>query len=271
MAFRGYQSARRVAWHATMCAMCIVLVAYGLDPDCPLVVLANRDETFARPSAAAASWPDHADVHGGRDLEKGGGWLLVSRSRRLACVTNVRSPLAKRDGRSRGELVVRGVTAEASAEAHARAVPLAEFPAHNALYFDGSRLVYANDEGIVRSLAPGVYGVSNARLDTPWPKVTKGKRALEAWLATSRSIDGAFALLADRTLARDDELPETGVGLEVERALSSVFVHAQPLVAAGYGTRASTVARVRTSCVELVERSYDVRGEVSGEVRLTLP
>ena len=253
-----------------MGAMCIVLVAYGLDPDCPLVVLANRDETFARPSAAAASWPDHDDVHGGRDLEKGGGWLLVTRSRRLACVTNVRSPFAKREGRSRGELVVRGVTTRVSSEDHAREVPLTEYPAHNALYFDGVALVYANDEGVARALEPGIYGVSNARLDTPWPKVTKGKGALEAWLGTSGSIEDAFALLADRSLAKDDELPDTGVGLDVERALSSVFVHAEPLVGAGYGTRASTVVRVRRSCVELAERSYDVRGEVSGEVRLTL-
>jgi uncharacterized protein with NRDE domain len=251
-----------------MRAMCIVLVAYGLDPEFPLVVLANRDETFARPSSPAASWPDHDDVHGGRDLEKGGGWLLVSRSRRLACVTNVRAPGPKKDGRSRGELVVRGVTTRASAEEHARAVPLAEYPAHNALYFDGAALVYANDEGAVHALKPGIFGLSNGRLDTPWPKVARGKRGLDAWLATPGSTDDAFAILADRTIAEDDTLPSTGVGLEVERALSSVFVHA--LAAAGYGTRASTVVRVRTSCVELVERSYDVRGEVSGEVRLTL-
>ncbi|MFO0641469.1 MAG: NRDE family protein [Polyangiaceae bacterium] len=251
-----------------MRVMCIVLVAYGLDPDFPLVVLANRDETFARPAAAAASWTDHDDVHGGRDLEKGGGWLLVSRSRRLACVTNVRVPGAKKDGRSRGELVVRGVTAQVSAEEHARSSPLAEYPAHNALYFDGASLVYANDEGHVRVLEPGIFGLSNARLDTPWPKVERGKRDLAAWLAGPRSLDDAFAILADRTIAEDGSLPSTGVGLEVERALSSVFIHA--LAGAGYGTRASTVVRVRRSCVELVERSYGVRGEVSGEVRLTL-
>lgn len=245
--------------------MCLILVAYRVVPDVPLLVLANRDEVTARPAAAAAFWKDAPGVFAGRDLEKGGTWLGTTRDGRLACVTNVRDPAARREGLSRGALVAGFLTESGvSARTYVASVSASAYPGHNALFFDGDALVYANDEGVVTELTAGIHGLSNARIDTPWPKVVAGKQALEALVSRGAPLEDGFAVLASRGLANDAALPSTGVPLSIERALSSAFIHA---LLPTYGTRCSTVVKVGQTETEVIERTYDSEGEVSGEVR----
>ncbi|HRG99399.1 MAG TPA: NRDE family protein [Polyangiaceae bacterium] len=253
--------------------MCLVLFARRVRPPrgapLPLVVLANRDELFARPSAASDFWADAPDVLAGRDLEKGGTWLGVTRGARFACVTNVRAPSARRDGRSRGALVADYLVGDATVPArdYLRALEAAAYPSFNALFFDGEELLYARDgdgPGALFHAAPdGVHGVSNGRLDDPWPKVVRGVARLTAWVEGPMDPEGAFELLADREPVDDGELPRTGVPVELERALAPAFV-ALP----GYGTRASTVVVLRESGeLSFAERTYGEGGRVLSERR----
>ncbi|HQY62090.1 MAG: NRDE family protein [Myxococcales bacterium] len=266
--------------------MCLVLFARSARPTrgapLPLVVLANRDEFFARPTAASDFWGDgrgERTVLAGRDLEKGGTWLGVTRAGRFACVTNVRAPAARREGRSRGALVADFLAGEpvgpdrgdAPARDYLRALRAEEYPSFNALFFDGEELLYARDDdapGAATGLrfhpvADGVHGVSNGRLDDPWPKVVRGVARLTEWLEGPMDLDDAFDLLADREAVDDGELPHTGVPLELERALAPAFV-ALP----GYGTRASTVVVLHASGeLSFAERAYGERGRVISERR----
>ncbi len=253
--------------------MCLVLFARRARPTrgapVELAVLANRDELFARPSAASGFWADAPHVLAGRDLEKGGTWLGVTHAARFACVTNVRAPSARRAGRSRGALVADYLVAHGGAPArdYLRTLDGAEYPSFNALFFDGEELVYARDgEGpAVRceAVADGVHGVSNGRLDDPWPKVVRGVARLTEWLEGPMDPEAAFELLADREAVEDGELPRTGVPVELERALAPAFV-ALP----GYGTRASTVVVLREGgALSFAERTYGEGGRVLSERR----
>ena len=251
--------------------MCIIAVSYRQHPDYPLLLVANRDEFFQRPTAAADWWADSPGLLAGRDLQAGGSWLGVTRGGRVAALTNFRDPAAlKPDAPSRGELVsnfLRG--AQAAPEFAAALLP--QLPAYNGfnlLLFDGERLSYVSStESRIVTLQPGLYVVSNHVLDTPWPKVERLKQGLRAQLAEC-NLDEAvlFALLADQETPPDAHLPDTGVGLEWERRLASIFVRAP-----GYGTRASTLLRLQRHRAELVERSFDADGNSAGERRFHFP
>ncbi len=245
--------------------MCLILVAYRASAEWPLVVLANRDEMFARPAAPAAFWSDAPAVFAGRDLEKGGTWLGATRDGRLACVTNVRSPSARREGKSRGALVADFLKEPPrSALDYAEALTFAAFPSFNALFFDGDALVSADDEGRVVRVSEGFHGLSNARLDTRWPKVETGTRALRELVESRAPLEAGFEILGSRALAEDTALPSTGVPRDLERSLSSAFIHA---LLPAYGTRCSTVVRFDREKIEVIERTFDATGAVSGEVR----
>ena len=241
--------------------MCLVVFALGVFPDAPFVLAANRDEYFARPAAPATWWKHEGkDVFGGRDLEKGGTWLAISREKRLAVVTNVRDLSKPQTGRSRGFLPADAVAGAAMPPA----IEVALYPAFNMLVGQGDAMFYVSDEGPARRVADGFHGLSNHRLDTPWPKV---KRALAA-IARGPNGDALFEMLRDEAPASDAELPKTGVPLEVERKLSSPFI-AMPEV--GYGTRCSTlVVRRPNGDVEFEERTWSERGELAGVVSVVL-
>jgi uncharacterized protein with NRDE domain len=236
--------------------MCLIAIATRVHPRYPLIVLANRDEFYARPSLPAARWKDDPETVGGRDLEKGGTWLAVSRGR-VAAVTNVRDPNARRDGASRGVLV-REVLATGAISAPAT------YPAFNVLLADLSGVRYARDDAPAwETLPAGIHVVSNARMNTPWPK-TERLRAGLAGLLTHDAFDveAAFALLADRTTPPEADWPRTGVPHEVEGALASAFV-----VMPGYGTRASTLVLLEPSGeATLFERSFGEGGAERGQV-----
>lgn len=221
--------------------MCLILFAHRQRSDLPLVLLANRDEFLARATAPMAPWAEAPEVVGGRDLQAGGSWLGVAADGRWAAVTNVREGERTRSGGpSRGWLVRDFLQGSESPEIFiARNAPqFADYAGFNLLLGDGRDLWYVgNREGPSRLLPPGVYGLSNGRLDTPWPKVERGKAALRALLEEPVPVlEQGFRLLADRETFPDHHLPATGIPLEWERALSAIFI-----VAPTYGTRCSTI------------------------------
>lgn len=237
--------------------MCLIVLAWQHHPRYRLVVAANRDEFYARPTAPAGWWADAPRVLAGRDLREGGTWMGVTKDGRFAAVTNVREPAAYQAGApSRGHLVGNFLVSRAPSLGYAAGLmPLApRFNGFNLLVCDGAALVWLSNRAAgARTLPPGVFGVSNALLDTPWPKVVMGKEDLR------RALDGPddelesrlFESLARRDPAPDGEVPRTGVGDERERALSSAFI-ATP----EYGTRCSTVLLIANDGeVSLTERT----------------
>lgn len=229
--------------------MCLILVAWRAHPDFPLAVAANRDEFHARPTAPAAPWAEDPRVLGGRDLEAGGTWLGIREGGRFAAVTNVREPGVPKGPRSRGELAGAFLLGGGDAGSFVRAIRGASYSGFNLLLSDGRELWYAtNRGGDPRPLEPGIYGVSNHLLDTPWPSLTRAKEAFARALPGLPGREPLFSLLADREIVPDPLLPATGISLEWERLLSAIFV-ASP----AYGTRASTAALARTDGSVLLE------------------
>lgn len=254
--------------------MCLILLALDTHPDYALVLAANRDEFYDRPTAGAAFWEEAPWVLAGRDLRAGGTWLGIDRRGRLAAVTNYRQGLRETAApRSRGHLVSEYLIGQSDGRTHVEQVEreAARYNGFNLIAGDPAALFYfSNREGRIRALGPGVYGLSNHLLDSPWPKVTAGKSGLSALLSGGEQLlPSLFALLSDRGQAADDLLPRTGVSPEWERLLSAAFI-ATP----GYGTRSSTVVLVgRDRRVVFVERSFGPGGapgeEVSYEIEIT--
>jgi uncharacterized protein with NRDE domain len=220
--------------------MCLILVAWRVHAEYPLVVAANRDEFFARPTAPAAFWKDAPQVLAGRDLEAGGTWMGVTRTGRFAALTNYRDPAQNRSGApSRGGLVADFLAADEAPQTYLERIAAfgRECNGYNLLVSDGGSLWWSsNMGGEPRSLQAGLYGISNHLLDTPWPKVGAGKTALAQALERLPNDEALFELLHDDEIHPDEILPETGVPLDWERLLSSAFVKSPD-----YGTRCSTV------------------------------
>jgi uncharacterized protein with NRDE domain len=254
--------------------MCLILLAWRAHPEYPLVFAGNRDEAYERPSAAADFWQDEPHIFGGRDLEKGGTWLGLTRTGRIAAVTNYRDGLAAGNApRSRGELVARFLRGTDEPRAYLQRMMSSggEYGAFSLIIGDLERLLFCSNRAAgIEEVAPGVHGLSNHLLDTPWPKVRHGKERVGALLKAGESelMRGLFEILTDRTAAPDAELPDTGVGLRRERELSPSFVAGER-----YGTRASTVLLInRRNEVVFSERAFGARGLPLGntERRFTL-
>ena len=221
--------------------MCVVFLAIDQHPRWRIVLASNRDEFYARPTASASPWPDCPDVIAGRDLEAGGTWLGVTRDERWTVVTNVRDLLAHRAGaRSRGGLAADFLCGTDTAEEYARRTfgHRTLYNPFNLLMADRQSVWYVSTHrDSPEKLGAGLYGLSNATLDVPWPKVTRGTGGLAEILHREDfAPEDLFALLADAEPAPDAMLPDTGVGLAKERMLSSILI-ASP----DYGTRASSV------------------------------
>ena len=247
--------------------MCLILIAWQGHAKHRCVIAANRDELHSRPTAAAQWWPSHPPVLAGRDLSAGGTWLGITRTGRFAALTNYRGTQRRTDTPSRGALVtsilMSGDSVAQTLE-YLRSVS-ADYNGFNLLFSDGERLaVYESMRGTGRELEPGIYGLSNDLLDTPWPKVQTAKSRLSQALSNLETTDAVLALLRDDSIAPDDQLPRTGVSLEWERLLSSAFVRAPD-----YGTRCSTIVRIderRRACFD--EWTWDATGAEIGAVSL---
>lgn len=237
--------------------MCLILFAYKNHPDYPLILAGNRDEFYDRPTAPADFWPESPEILAGHDLLGGGTWLGVTRSGRLATVANFRQPAEfHRSGLSRGGLTVDFLRSDIPPHPYLESIARQgdRYKGFNLLVGDRSGFAfYSNREQIIRRLPPGIYGLSNAQLDTPWPKVTQGKAALANLIADGPvTPEALLAILADTAQPSDVQLPDTGIGLERERLLSSRFI-----VSADYGTRASTVVLFeRSGQAIFVERNF---------------
>ena len=224
--------------------MCLILFAYQSHPLYPLVLAANRDEFYERPSAPAAFWEDRPDVLAGRDLKEGGTWLGITKRGRLAALTNYRDPLSVRpDAPSRGWLVRNFLCGKESTARYLKdlSARAGRYNGFSLILGDVFNLHFFSNRDGSSPLAPGLYGLSNRLLDTDWPKVRRGKGRLAALLSQAERPDpeALFSLLADRDRPEDGELPDTGIGLEWERILSSIFI-ASPV----YGTRSSSILMV---------------------------
>lgn len=242
--------------------MCLILFAWRVHPRYPLVLAANRDEFHARPSAAADFWRDRHDLLAGRDLESMGTWLGVTRSGRIAAVTNVRDGQASvmPNAPSRGLLASEFLCADTPPARYAEALSTQAkaYRGFNLLIGDRDTLWWTSNRAKgARRLAPGIYGVANDLLDTPWPKVTVGKKALGDALELGPSLGSLLALLDDTHIFADEELPDTGVGIERERMLAPLRI-----VSAEYGTRCSSAVLVDDSGgTQFAERSFDADGK----------
>lgn len=250
--------------------MCLIAFAWQSHPLWPLILIGNRDEFHARAATPAGFQPDAPQVYGGRDLEKQGGWLQVSARHRLAAVTNVRAGVPTDAApRSRGALVADFVRAGLPARAWLSALQAqaGAYGRFNLLLWDGASLALAGNhpQFAQQLVAPGVHGVSNGPFDAPWPKVLRAKAALLHWVAALADagppdLEPLFAALADERVAPDAQLPDTGVGLALERALSPPFIRGTH-----YGTRCSSVLLVGRDVALFAERRFGPDGVVLGE------
>lgn len=229
--------------------MCLILFAYKQHTDYRLILAANRDEFYERPTAALHFWEDYPQVLAGRDLKQLGTWMGIARSGRFAAITNYREGIAPiANAPSRGNLVADFLTGTATPERYLQHIlsKADQYSGFNLILGDTQALYYfGNRDGRIRMLEPGFYGLSNHLLDTDWPKVQAGKTQLAAAL---RSNDGELsridfrhlmALLQDQNSVPDHQLPRTGVGIEKERMLAPAFI-----TSPDYGTRSSSVLLV---------------------------
>jgi uncharacterized protein with NRDE domain len=224
--------------------MCLILFAYHVHPSYPLIIAANRDEFYERPTAPAAFWEDTPSVLAGRDLEKGGTWMGVTRTGRFAAITNYRAPgHARPDAKSRGFLVSDYLTGTDAPQAYLEKIQ------HAREYYNGFNLLVGDTESLyyytplhneIEEVSPGIHGLSNHVLDTPWPKVRKGteklKQALHDKIMNETIL---FSILSDAEEAPEEELPNTGIGKKWERLLSPLFIQSET-----YGTRSTTVLTI---------------------------
>lgn len=246
--------------------MCLIVFAWRPDHAQPLVLAANRDEFYDRPALPLGPWEDAPQLLAGRDLEAGGAWLGIGPGGRFAALTNIRDPRQPPFGRSRGELVAEFLRGDLSPEAYFESLKprASHYAGFNLLLADAQHMWFFNSrEAQAHLLPPGVYGLSNATLDTPWPKVEKAKAALSEVLREAEP-EALFAILADPQRPPDAALPDTGIGMASEQLVSSVFIASRT-----YGTRASSALITQADGRRLlVERSFGPYGGHLGEVRL---
>lgn len=242
--------------------MCLIALAWQAHPDFPLVVVANRDEFFDRPTEPAHWWSDPPHLLAGRDQNAGGTWLGLTRDGHFAALTNYRDPGKVRNGaQSRGALVVDALAwrnaGRAAEDAHARSDVYNPF---NLLVADRSSLyVVESEAGRPRELEPGVHALSNHLLNTPWPKVEQARNRLTRSLTDTLDMDALAGILRDDRPAPDAALPRTGVSLAWERLLSSSFIRAP-----GYGTRSTTTIAIhRDGRCRFMEQTWDTAGQES--------
>ncbi|MEX1011566.1 MAG: NRDE family protein [Balneolaceae bacterium] len=256
--------------------MCLLLVAWKKIPGVPLLIAANRDEFYNRASEPAHFWPEEPNLLAGRDMKKGGTWLGLHRTGKIAALTNYRDlKRAKSGEKSRGELPVRYLNSDISASRFPEMISseMNLYDGFNMLLYDSHSLWYFSNRepkgrGEAKSLTEGVYGLSNAFLNTPWPKIEKTRSRFKKLITTSAISElGLFELLTDRETWPSGKLPDTGLTPEMEEAVSAPFIKTEH-----YGTRCTTLLWVyEDGQARFIERSYYPGGcRVSGQKEFEL-
>lgn len=248
--------------------MCLLLIANQIHPDHKLIIAANRDEFYNRPTAKADFWKEDSQLLAGRDLEAGGAWLGITKSGRLSAITNYRdfhNPLNE-NAPSRGGLTTGFLLGKISPKKYSENLLRngAAFNGFNLIYgIDTDLYYFSNQTNVVIKLPKGLFGLSNALLDTAWPKVTESKKFISELISANKiSTQGLFEILADTNTADDELLPDTGIGLERERVLSSNFI-----ISPQYGTRCSTVILIDNNDKAIfTERTFEQGSEEFSEV-----
>lgn len=246
--------------------MCLLIFAHRMSPDRPLVLAANRDEFHSRPTAPAQFWTDHPDLLAGKDLEQGGTWMGVTRQGRFAAITNFRDPARTAPApRSRGDLPLGYLTGQQSPAEFLRQLGerAGDYAGFNLLLGDGEQLWYFTNSGEAAGrepycLEPGLYGLSNAQLDTPWPKVAAGKNKMRSLVdgAGEPNHQSLAEVVAGRELANPRDLALQGLDGDMDQLLSAQFI-----ISSRYGTRSTTTLwNDRQGQVHWQELSYDEQG-----------
>nr|WP_070121811.1 NRDE family protein [Bacillus marinisedimentorum] len=249
--------------------MCLINFAYQREGKYKLVLAANRDEFYGRPTESASFWEDHPEILAGRDLEQMGTWMGVTKSGRFAALTNYRNPAEKQAGKASRGNIVKDFLAGSDAPGdflEALHKKKDDYQGFNIIVGTVNDLFYySNYDPVIRKLDPGIYSLSNALLDTPWPKTVRGKAGISACTgndAEDTMHECLFKVLGDEERANDADLPDTGVPLEWERSLSPVFIKRPE-----YGTRASTIMTVDSNNgIMFIERTFE-EGEFKLEKR----
>jgi uncharacterized protein with NRDE domain len=251
--------------------VCLIVFAWNQHPDYRLILAANRDEFHSRPTQDAHWWPDQPNILAGRDLQAGGTWLALSRAGRFATVTNYREQaFTKAHHKSRGELVTDFVNSDKSPASFSRSIDGPDYAGFNLISADlrdeSSSISYvSNRDDPLAELDAGIYGLSNATLDTPWVKLTRSKERLTALIADDDvNQTSLMRILGDREIAKDDADTEY-LSIEQARAITAPFI-----VTEEYGTRCSSILLWRNSGeVEFVERRFDASGDQTGQSQFT--
>jgi uncharacterized protein with NRDE domain len=253
--------------------MCLLLFAFKSHPAYKLILAANRDEYYERPTSPSAFWKDAPHLLAGRDLRAGGTWFGITRNGRLAAITNYRDPATvKKNAPSRGNIVTGFLLGGQDPAEYLQtlAQQADKYNGFNLIVGTNDRLYwYSNHGDGIHRLSPGIHGLSNHLLNTAWPKVTRGKDALARLLSegSNPQAEDLFRILGDRTIPGDKSLPHTGVGLEWERILSPIFITSPT-----YGTRSSTLLFVDLkNRITFAERTYDSRPDDPTTVRFEFP
>ncbi|MBV1874461.1 MAG: NRDE family protein [Gammaproteobacteria bacterium] len=245
--------------------MCLILFAYQTHPDYHLVLAANRDESYARPTQALHRWPDPVEIYAGKDEQEGGAWLGITKTGRFAAITNYREIGKKTSSLSRGKLTTDFLLGKQSPAHYLKKI------AHDQHLYNGFNLIlgegenifyYSNRQHQIKQLTPGVHGLSNHLLNSSWPKVDHGKYRLTQLLKQPQfpTTSQLVHLLSDTLPAETESLPDTGIGMSAEKMLSPLFIKS-----AVYGTRASTILTIsKQGKVELTENCFGPHGSEEG-------
>jgi len=247
--------------------MCLILLSYDMHPFYRMVFAANRDEYYSRPTAPVAFLDNAPDILGGLDLNHNGMWLGITRTGRFAAITNFRDPGSDiSNAPSRGYLVKEFLFGKESPQSYLQQIKSVgdQYNGFNLLVGDPGELFYYSNRGnSVQRIEPGLYGLSNHFIDTPWPKVAKGKGALKKLLENNKKVnpEDIFTMLEDGSCPPDHMLPDTGVDLDWERTLSPLFIKSEI-----YGTRSSSVILIdRDGEVTFMERTFESDRKTSRE------
>jgi len=239
--------------------MCLILFAHNFHPDYSLILAANRDEYYQRPTLPLAFWEDEPNILAGRDLEAKGTWLGISLNGRLGALTNFRDTAPPdRNAPSRGSLVTNFLAGTAKPKQYLQQIRATghRFNGFNLLVGDRENLYYYSNRGSdIHPFTPGIYGISTCLLGTQWPKISKGTTEISKLLSAHEEIlpEDLLKLLQDRSCPPDDQLPRTGFNRERERMFAPLFIQSE-----GYGTRASSVILITyTGKVTFIERTFE--------------